>query len=93
MLNGTDGPLGKVPALKATGPFSLYRHTFQMEQMSCNLIPQDGDGEFVVTAVENRNRRAQDVYLCEMVGLSVSPLRSTWRALGAVAGDGLHMYR
>jgi len=54
MLNVAGGPFSKVPALKATGPFSVYRLTFQMEQMSCNLIPQDGDREFAVTAVEHK---------------------------------------
>jgi hypothetical protein len=35
-------------------PFSAYRRTFQMEQMTCNLIPQDGDSEFGVTAVQHK---------------------------------------
>lgn len=62
MLNGAGGPFGKVPALKATGPSSVYRRTFKMEHTSCNLIPQDGDSEFAVTALENGNRKAQFIY-------------------------------
>jgi hypothetical protein len=53
VFNGAGGPFSKVPALKATGPFSVYRRTFQMDQMSCNLILQDGNSEFAVTVVKH----------------------------------------
>jgi hypothetical protein len=97
MFNEAGGPFSKVRALKATGLFSVDRRAFQTDQTSRNLIPQVGDSEFAVTALENGNHGAQIVYFCEMcrtmAGSSVSPLTTAWRALGAAAGDGLHMYR
>jgi hypothetical protein len=97
MFNGAGGPFSEVPALKATGLFSVYRRTFQMEQMSRNPIPQDGDSEFAVTVWRTEGRRSQVVCFCEMCrtvgGLSVSPLRAAWHDMVAVAGGGLHIYR